>query len=46
LTDETTVEAKAKQFEEIKQKLSASGRFGRAALWLIDRIGAKPDANA
>jgi len=46
LTDETTAEAKAKQFEEIKQKLSASGRFGRAALWLIDRIGAKPDANA
>jgi hypothetical protein len=46
LIDETTAEAKAQQFEEIKQKLAVSGRFGRAALSLINRMGIKPDANA
>lgn len=36
--DQTTSEAKAKSLEELKQQLANSGRFGRAALRLIERF--------
>jgi hypothetical protein len=38
LMDETTAEAKAKQLAEIREKLAGSGRFGRFALRLVDKL--------
>jgi hypothetical protein len=36
--DQTTPEAKAISLEELKQQLASSGRFGRTALRIIERL--------
>jgi len=42
LADLTTAQAKAKDLEALKQQLAGSGRLGRAALRIIERVAPSP----